>query len=540
MTNLHPEHLARQNHIIESQVVELNCADDGTAIRVQRLMEGICKDYLWPALEKWLDSKIEPELHLSFERLEIDLGNIQEKQLHQALAERLIQALDRALSQAYTDKTRAFETMNGGGSGSVIVQDDTFVSGKPAIRNDLQALLFYLARAYLPWWAGRERFAMLDTRLAALPAFAGELSKFPAFSRQLLLMIRRDRQALQRLLYSFLPDFLRNIYDHLVPELTAEQQAQLKKISLLLDSMADASWLRAGYSGRVSKVLLEIARTDVLGACYPILFDFLKAESQQAGFSFNDWMEKAERHLSGPEERLPSSLLEEIMTIIRAEADRRANNELSNSQQKGRPAYSDIEDKVKDKSGKARPAAANPAKEPAEPVAPAPDESIYIENAGLVLLHPFLSELFHSLDWVKDKEFTSTVHHQKAVLLLEYLADKSVQPPEYVLCLNKILCGTTLQYPVDVLALKLEEPEKAAADELLTAVVGHWKALRGSSIDALRANFLMREGKLQKKDRNWKLLVEKKPQDILLNHLPWGVSIIRLPWMTEYLYVDWA
>ncbi|MCB0553235.1 MAG: hypothetical protein KDD02_06760 [Phaeodactylibacter sp.] len=536
--------MARQNHIIESQVVELNCADDGTAIRVQRLMEGICKDYLWPALEQWLDSKIEPEQQLTFERLEVDLGNIPEKRMQRVLPERLIQALEKALSQAYADKTRTYdEGMNGGAS--VVVRDETLVSGEPVIGNDLQALLFYLTRGYLPWWVGREHFAMLETRLATPPAFARELSQFPGFSLQLLQLIRRDERAFHRLLYSFSPAFLRNIYDQLAFELTEEQQAQLKNVSLLLDGLADASWLSPGFFRRLSKLLLEIVRTDVLDICYAMLYDFLEAESQQAGFSFSDWVVKAERHLSRPEGRLHPSLLQKILMLIRAEAERRPNNDLAVSQQNASPAFSGIEEKP----GKARPepepisnkqsrqTATKRAEELAEP---APDESIYIENAGLVLLHPFLSELFRSLEWVKDKEFTSPVHQQKAVVLLEYLANKSTQPPEFTLCLNKILCGAPLQYPVDVLALQLEEPERAAADELLTAVVGHWKALRGSSIDALRANFLMREGKLMRKDENWKLLLEKKPQDILLNHLPWGVSIIRLPWMTGSFYVDWA
>jgi len=51
--------------------------------------------------------------------------------------------------------------------------------------------------------------------------------------------------------------------------------------------------------------------------------------------------------------------------------------------------------------------------------------------------------------------------------------------------------------------------------------------------------FFHRDGKLVQVDKNFRLIVERKAQDILLDKLPWGVSIIKLPWREQLLFVEW-
>jgi hypothetical protein len=37
----------------------------------------------------------------------------------------------------------------------------------------------------------------------------------------------------------------------------------------------------------------------------------------------------------------------------------------------------------------------------------------------------------------------------------------------------------------------------------------------------------------------WKITIERKGQDLLLDRLPWSYSIIKLPWIKGMINVEW-
>jgi len=103
----------------------------------------------------------------------------------------------------------------------------------------------------------------------------------------------------------------------------------------------------------------------------------------------------------------------------------------------------------------------------------------------------------------------------------------------------KVLCNVSLDEPVEA-DVGLTEAEMEEAVALLDAAIGHWEALRGSSADALRGEFLRRAGTLAvDADGDWLLRVEGRTVDILLDQLPWGLSLVKLPWMDRLLRVEW-
>ena len=73
----------------------------------------------------------------------------------------------------------------------------------------------------------------------------------------------------------------------------------------------------------------------------------------------------------------------------------------------------------------------------------------------------------------------------------------------------------------------------------LNAMLANWPPLRSSSVEALRETFLQRDGRLTRNDSGWKLEVEHKVIDILIDQLPWGFSTILHPWMPESIAVQW-
>lgn len=162
----------------------------------------------------------------------------------------------------------------------------------------------------------------------------------------------------------------------------------------------------------------------------------------------------------------------------------------------------------------------------------------FFKNAGLVLLHPFLIHFFDKAGLIEGKEFADFESRSKAVLLLHFLATGKEHLPEYEMVLPKFLCEMPSNLPLDH-TLSLSRQEKEEAHKLLQAVIGHWGVLGTTSPDGLREGFLMREGKLEKEQTGWKLYVEQKAQDVLLDRLPWTLSILKLPWMKEMLSVEW-
>ncbi|MCC2545344.1 hypothetical protein LJY25_02720 [Hymenobacter sp. BT175] len=167
-----------------------------------------------------------------------------------------------------------------------------------------------------------------------------------------------------------------------------------------------------------------------------------------------------------------------------------------------------------------------------------PLETVYIANAGLVLLWPFLTTLFDRLGYLQDAQFPEPAPAARAALLLQFLATGSEAAPEHALALNKLLCGIGQPQPL-LAGLVLTDEEKSMGESLLKAVIGRWEILKNTSVAGLRETFLQRQGKMEWVEERVQLTVETKTLDILLDRRPWSISIIKLPWMALPLYVTW-
>lgn len=163
-------------------------------------------------------------------------------------------------------------------------------------------------------------------------------------------------------------------------------------------------------------------------------------------------------------------------------------------------------------------------------------KGVYVENAGLILLHPFLKMLFQNCNLLDEKNHVN--NKELAVHILHYAATKQEHDYEYTMLFEKFLCGLPLEFPIKR-EVNIEDYQKNHVEELLTAVVGHWSALKNSSTDILRTEFLQREGKLDLLDANPKLTIEKKTQDILLDKIPWNISIVKITWIEKIMYTEW-
>ena len=165
-------------------------------------------------------------------------------------------------------------------------------------------------------------------------------------------------------------------------------------------------------------------------------------------------------------------------------------------------------------------------------------EELYIGNAGLVIVWPFLSQFFARLDLLAAKNFKDAPARHRAVGLLQYLATGESPCPEYLLPLNKVLCGLELAEVFDF-GPPLTDSEAAECTNLLSAAIAQAPVLRDMSVSGFRGTFLLRQGVLRSRDGAWLLQVERETYDIVLDRFPWGWAWVKLPWMEEPLRVEW-
>jgi hypothetical protein len=169
---------------------------------------------------------------------------------------------------------------------------------------------------------------------------------------------------------------------------------------------------------------------------------------------------------------------------------------------------------------------------------------IWVGDAGQVILMAYAERLFKQQGLLDQGHFIDGTARARAVQCLQTLCHGEGAVDEAQTVLSRLLCGAS---PADLLpAVDPLPPETVALlEQLLQAVITHWKAVGHTSVAGLRESFLQREGRLQR-DRTpddepprWHLRVQPRGIDVLLDRLPWSFQTIRLPWMQGALHVEW-
>jgi len=139
---------------------------------------------------------------------------------------------------------------------------------------------------------------------------------------------------------------------------------------------------------------------------------------------------------------------------------------------------------------------------------------------------------------MKGSTFKTHKERIKGALLIHYLAsgkeDISLDEMEFPM----LICNFPANLSLDP-SQKLSQEDKKESNHVLQIAIEHWKALKTTSPNGLRSGFLMRNGILEKEKNDWKILVEKKSIDVLLDQLPWSLDMIKLPWHNHVWTVKW-
>lgn len=531
-----------RTHIIQKQTFELSASGAGINLDWEQRASDCVRNIMNPCIEACFNEVSPANAHLVIDKLDIDLGSFTteefEKKVSQRLREVLQAQLQACLEVSKTNKVGNttgdddIENMLFYGTAGTKTSD---VENPARLLTDSQAvqiaLLHFLKEGRMPWWYSIESNTVLIDELYETTWMNVMEEEEKTTIRKILL---HSAAARVRLVNHFTAEWIAALLQTIalrgnegmvqwtIIKMLAEQFTNLRP---LLHQHFWLQWIKATQENKeyasISSVITKTAagNTTLLKKMHLALLQIIEVESPSMMIAA-EYIAYLEKELEELQDIAGKSSTAAVTSDEKATVQRSVHTVAADKQTIDK-LLDDISSEKKTKS-----------REVAE------EEGLIIAAAGLVILHPFLAELFSSNNLLNKKEWASEAAQARAVRYLAFLSYGNEAAPEYDLVFHKTLVGMDVE-----MALAADEPltpeETASCNELLQAVITHWKALRNTSADGLREAFLQREGKITLADKGYIVQVAQKPQDILLSHLPWGCGMIKLPWLDKIIHVNW-
>ncbi|BGI51733.1 MAG: hypothetical protein HamCj_00860 [Candidatus Hamiltonella defensa (Ceratovacuna japonica)] len=166
-------------------------------------------------------------------------------------------------------------------------------------------------------------------------------------------------------------------------------------------------------------------------------------------------------------------------------------------------------------------------------------EETDIDNAGLILLGPFLKPFFTHTRLLQDDHFLDREAALRAVLLLQYLITPHSTFFESALPLNKLLCGLDVHESIEDLTFTVSLLEQSQCQALFEKIAGQWPVMARMSPHYLIQHFLLRRGVIRDNGHHWRLQVERTTHDVLMTGICWPMRHLDLPWFNKPIQVEW-
>ena len=543
-------------HLVQKQVFNISAPSLLLAQQWESRAANMLRHVITPCIEQCFNRFVMEDEVILLNRLEVDLGmlsaDISDHQIRGRVEAAVAAALQKTAPAAYTRHTTDLTKPFGAGE----QEKEKFQNRRFSRREAMQeCFIHFLVYGRLPWWAEPDKMNKAewnDEWIAQLGAAQYE---------HIIATLRRWKHSQERLVQQFSITFIEKLLERHNPKLIQETSIGWSWIEKI--SRAGSPALRKAYWKYVISRCIsdDVAATQLVGALKYWLEDHSGLKKELA-------KEIRSRQPAQPGLGIPADAV--MLKALLTEAMELSPDSQGSSSSDDHTRLSEG-NKGTDKKNNA--AQTNNATQeqtrrenrgtgtvPSDPTSvtgtkkvsgndgndmpgsgPEGDlEALYADAAGLVLLHPFLPELFRMSDLWQAEGWVSEQAQHTAVLLVTWLGYGHTDVPEYNLIIPKLLCGMPWEETLDV-SIPLEDHHRQSAAELLEAVINHWSVLGKTSADGLREGFIMRRGKVEEKKDGWLITVEKKAQDVLMGKLPWGISMIRLPWMKDTgVYVDWA
>ena len=522
-------------HIIQKQSIDITLPDIGTALEWEsKERDGFTK-MVQQQLERCFDEYTRSGDHFIIGKLDVDLGMFSMNNLHEEMPARLYAEMRRILDEHRKRMVKdepLFKDSADEGNHEPAKNNtaDKFYTDQQA---RLKVFFFFLSNGYLPWWGSgianwnehwlqkltpgditsiREFLSGADDTVTL--RLATQFSEI--FIRQFIMMMGITENLvepwnwLQQVFQAIKNEYAGKISEPALQGSSSSQQVfsipflhrqyWYGCIEYALGKQDKPTFLQ--LIGNNEAAIIFMRQFTQNEGFYPELRKTIPALWKHEFETFTEELRKDDNHIKNATDLLTNRNKEAVDEPTKARHSRKDN----------------LNKKIKE--------------------AIEEREKLFVNEAGVVLLHPFLPQLFRNCGWLAKSNVPDRYARTMGVYAIYYLATGKTIVPEYELLLPKLLMGIPWEHPLEPVE-ELSEDNKAACNELLVEVVKHWTALRNTSPDGLKEAYLQRTGKLEYHNGNWRLGIEQKTQDILLSRLPWGISVIRYPWMENMLTVTW-
>jgi len=487
-------------NIIRKQSVHFRYNGHADGFALQKEVSDWCTFVLLPEIEEQLEPFALSGEYISIDRLEID-ARIDKNDWQQQIRTELISALNKKLLHYKPALKTAAEK-----AGTVAKKLD-------------ELMIFYFEHGYLPWWGK----ALITTDLRTVLQY-WVMEPMPA-SRAEEIMQRLQQiitdPVLERIMnqvgeqYFF--QFVKNIFRK-ETEFIGETERFCKEIlTAEIPVVQKAAIIKGIHSFLLRMMIRNAGKPDAV-----LLAQFIRKE-----LSINHVSSVKVASATAQTITAKGSLAkawQDLQAVEKKTAVSKQQDPVKNEQEL---RYNKIIDRLSLQSK---------AENKREEMIASQQEGIYIENAGAVIFAAYIPTLFEKLNITRDQRIVDT---DLAAMLIQYAVTNNPDVEEHELVLPKILCGIDLELPVNTnVQIKAEQTKEV--EDMLSAVIANWAAIKDTSIPGLRASFLQRSGKISLVNNEWLLQVEQRPYDMLLQQLPWSMSMIRLTWMTKLLKTEWV
>ncbi|KYG03374.1 hypothetical protein BE21_51885 [Sorangium cellulosum] len=498
-------------HQIRRQILEVTVQDREAAWRLQTELGRIHAQRLEAVIDRCCTELGAPDRLQRVALVEVDLGQIDPDHLERDLVDKLSPLLREALAARLREED----------------EETALRGGDPEVISRLELVASFARTGNLPWWADSTRPRLLDEALglllerAALPLVA----LIRALEREggaLTRIVRHSRDAQLWALFGALVASSRADLPSMPVELVALLRAHRAVAGAAPDGFRACVW-----TGALRTACLEESPSDGRVGFFR---DALARIALEAGVTLGSLLSGLHAPLGPNPSAWPGALAEVVQSPGAAVSS-------AVGQRPGAVAERPV--RVARGGDPSRDPGATAADE-ALSVDPAHGDAdeVYVDNAGLVVLWPFLGHLFERLGLFADTQFKDRSALHRAAGLLQHLCTGDLEPAEYQLPLARVLSGMAMTEAFDF-GPPVTDAEAEECLDLLTAAVASAPILGEMSIAGFRGSFLIRKGALSARDGAWHLRVERASYDVVLDRFPWGMSWVKQPWMEAPLSVEW-
>lgn len=490
----------KQDHIIQKVFVEIAVNNKEKAFSIKQNINSFLSIEVFPKIEKYLND-VEDKLDhhtLQIPRLELNL-DVKNSSLNSELKDKIAQLFKEELLEI---------------AKPIEVSDQETDSDSKAYLIDnqekmIQTFIYFLEKGNMPWWnSDRKEIALLE------PTVFNVLILNNNFQKRITSILSKT-----------------NVQERIINQLSDDQIVQLclsilkskeQKINLETDAVYLISKLNNTERQIIWRLILNVVSQYLTSSNIDLreylLQQIVKTESFSGGFS--------------QEKKIPQNLktLVKIFPFIKDdEIFEKIKNKMMNHQESAKTSIETIGQKhviIDENLSKNH-----------DDYHLSLNDGHYVQNAGLILIHPFIKTLFEHCDLINLKT-NQLIDSESCAHLLHYIATGKTNAPEYEMVFEKFLCNIPMNHTINR-HIKLSRKHKIQAKNVIESVQKNWIPMKKSSVELLRNEFFQRSGKLVVTDHDYTLTVEQKTQDILLEKLAWGLGLVKLPWQEKFIFVNW-